>query len=101
MLDLTINGERRTLSNSLTVTELLQQFGYDPTRVAVEINENLIPRPELSLHRLSAGDVVEIVTLVGGGSQADEPPSTSRWLSANSPFTAGSSPAPASTPATS
>ena len=74
MLDLTINGERRTLSHSLTVTELLQQFGYDPTRVAVEINENLIPRPELSLHRLSAGDAVEIVTLVGGGSQEDEPP---------------------------
>jgi thiazole synthase len=74
MLDLTINGERRTLPESLTVAELVQQLGFDRRKIAVEVNRELVPRPRHEDHRLTDGDAVEIVTLVGGGAPDPEPP---------------------------
>jgi thiazole synthase len=70
MLSLTINGEPRTLPDSLTVAELLDHLGYDRRRIAVEVNREVIPRPLHANHRLLGGEAVEIVTLVGGGSGA-------------------------------
>jgi thiazole synthase len=67
MLTLTINGEVRTVSESLTLADLLGQLGYDRRRIAVEINREVVPLHLHGDHRLCAGDDVEIVTLVGGG----------------------------------
>ncbi|MBV9123990.1 MAG: sulfur carrier protein ThiS [Planctomycetes bacterium] len=71
MLEVTINGEPRTLPESLSVAELIEHLGYNPRRVAVEVNREVIPSSAYSGQRLIPGDVVEIVTLVGGG--APEP----------------------------
>jgi len=71
MLQLTVNGEARTLSHSLTVTQLLEQLGYDRRRIAVEVNREVIPLPRHDSQHLASGDAVEIVTLVGGGSTDD------------------------------
>src|SRR5437868_1208556 len=67
MLQFTLNGEPRTLPDPLTVGGLIEQLGYDRRRIAVEVNRQLIPLPQQPSHRLSKGDAVEIVTLVGGG----------------------------------
>jgi thiazole synthase len=69
MLTVTINGESRMLPERLTLAELVQQLGYDRRRIAVEVNRQVIPLPRHPEHRLTAGDNVEIVTLVGGGSE--------------------------------
>jgi thiazole synthase len=74
MLQLTINGESRTLPTPLTVAELLDRLGYDRRRVAVEVNREVVPAPRHAGHRLAAGDAVEIVTLVGGGAPDPAPP---------------------------
>jgi thiazole synthase len=55
----------------LTVLELLQRLGYEPRRVAVEVNEAVLPAARHGEQLLCGGERVEIVTLVGGGS---EPP---------------------------
>src|SRR5438132_6529810 len=68
MLQLTINGETRTLAGPLTLAELLYQRGYDRRRIAVKVNREVVPLPRHDGHRLAAGDDVEIVSLVGGGS---------------------------------
>ncbi len=75
MLTLKINGEPRQLPLSLTVAELLATLGHDCRRVAVEVNEAVVPAVRHAEHRLSEGDRVEIVTLVGGGASppADKP----------------------------
>src|SRR5437899_6326011 len=73
MIHLTINGEERTLTVAPTVAELLAELGFDRTRVAVEVNRAVVPRPRHPEHRLDNGDAVEIITLVGGGS-GDQPP---------------------------
>jgi thiazole synthase len=74
MLQLTINGQPRTLGEALSVAELLDQLGYDRRRIAVEVNQEVVPRPCHPTHRLANGDAVEIVTLVGGGSSNGTPP---------------------------
>jgi thiazole synthase len=74
MLSLLINGEARTLPAPLTVAELLDTLGLDRTRIAVEVNCELIPRPLHANHRLTGGEAVEIVTLVGGGSSNGDVP---------------------------
>ena len=50
-----------------TVADLLATMEVAPKHVAVEVNLEIVPRSRLAEHRLSAGDRVEIVTLVGGG----------------------------------
>src|SRR5262249_4579707 len=65
----TINGEIRTFHETLTVAALLDQLGHDRRRVAVEINHEVVPAADQVSRPLRKGDAVEIVTLVGGGSQ--------------------------------
>lgn len=58
-----------------TVQDLLINLKHDPKRLAIEINHDLVPRTQHAQRSLREGDQVEIVTLVGGGSESslDEP----------------------------
>ena len=61
-----INGEPKEISNSLTVAELLSELKLEG-KLAIEINQNIIPR---SLHqetKLKAKDQIEIVNAIVGG----------------------------------
>lgn len=75
MLEITLNGQRQTLSDAVSVQQLLHQLGYDTCRgLAVEVNHEVVPAARHAECRLSAGDAVEVVTLVGGGAPvADKP----------------------------
>jgi thiazole synthase len=74
MLKLTINQEPKQFATALSVAELLRELRFDPKRVAVEINREVVPRARHAERALANGDAVEIVTLVGGGSPALDPP---------------------------
>lgn len=67
MMNLQINGEKRQIPSSLTVTELLKTLDVDCRRVAVEVNRAIVKKQEYDNHKLSDGDAVEIVNFVGGG----------------------------------
>jgi thiazole synthase len=67
-LRLTVNGEVRTAAPGTTVTALLAAMGIDPARVAVERNQDVVPRRTWAEATLGDGDRVEIVAFVGGGS---------------------------------
>jgi thiazole synthase len=73
MPTITINAEPRTLPDPLTVADLLRHLGKDPVKLAVEVNRAVVPRIDHTVRRLHDGDAVEIVTLVGGGSDGDRP----------------------------
>ena len=62
-----INGDAETVDDGAAISDLLDKFGLTPQRVAVEVNEALVPRAGFPETRLHEGDRVEIVTLVGGG----------------------------------
>jgi thiamine biosynthesis protein ThiS len=63
----TVNGESRELDTAVSIAELLQTLHVPAARVAVEINEEVVPRDTYPRRRVSAGDRIEIVHFVGGG----------------------------------
>lgn len=66
-MNITLNGQDTTLDAPLTLAELIERHKLTPTRVAIEVNEQLVRRAEFADRQLKPGDRVEIVTLVGGG----------------------------------
>ena len=67
-MTITVNGESREVADGLKLLELLRELELRAEQVAVERNLHVIPRKEFPACVLQAGDVLEIVTLVGGGS---------------------------------
>jgi thiazole synthase len=75
MVEITLNGQRRALSEAFSIEQLLRQLGYtSPRGLAVEVNHEVVPAACHAEHRLAPGDAVEVVTLVGGGSPVDDKP---------------------------
>lgn len=66
-ITITLNGEPRVLERPLSVEELVRSLELPTAQVAVEVNRAIVRRAEHAERRLAAGDVVEVVTLVGGG----------------------------------
>jgi sulfur carrier protein len=66
-VDLVVNGEKRSVADVHTVDDLVGVLGLPKERVAVEVNGALVLRAERAAQPVRDGDVVEIVTLVGGG----------------------------------
>jgi sulfur carrier protein len=62
-----VNDQPRDVAEGGTVAALLEELGLAHKPVAVEVNFELVPRRHHAERRLSAGDRLEIVTLVGGG----------------------------------
>ncbi len=66
-MQIRLNGERRDLSNLVSVRVLLDELGLDRERVAVEVNRRILKRSEFEAVTIEDGDEVEVVTFVGGG----------------------------------
>ncbi len=66
-MQLTINGESRTLDPVDTVDAMLRELGLDPRSVVVELNRAIIRRADIAASPVRDGDTVEIVHFVGGG----------------------------------
>lgn len=62
-----LNGEAKIFGSPLTVSQLLGELGLAERRVAVEINQEIVPRSRHAEHRLQDEDRVEVVFAVGGG----------------------------------
>ncbi len=67
MIQLTVNGEGRTLDAGSTVAALLAQMNLAGKRVAVERNGEIVPKGRHADTLLASGDALEIVVAVGGG----------------------------------
>jgi sulfur carrier protein len=62
-----VNGESRAVPAGSTAGDLVTALGFAGRPLAVEVNEEVVPRARLADCRLAAGDRLELVTLVGGG----------------------------------
>ena len=63
---LKINGKDVDAAGK-TLSEYLADTDYEPSRIAVEINEEIVPKSKYDKIILANGDVVEVVSFVGGG----------------------------------
>ncbi|MDE0891138.1 MAG: sulfur carrier protein ThiS [Planctomycetota bacterium] len=62
-----LNGSLKEVGEDIAVEELIETLELSPGQVAVEVNGGLIVRAERAACQLKESDVVELVTLVGGG----------------------------------
>lgn len=63
----TINGHSIKLNAGITIADYLAQNDYQTDRIAVELNEAILPKDSYASTILKDGDVLEIVNFVGGG----------------------------------
>lgn len=66
-MQITLNGEKRTLDSPLPLRALLETLGLGGKPVVVEQNQAaLLPR-ELETASVNDGDVIEVVQITAGG----------------------------------
>lgn len=62
----TVNGIPSE-ADGRSIAQLVAEGGYQPQRVAVELNEQIVPKAQYESTVVQDGDKVEIVGFVGGG----------------------------------
>lgn len=66
-MQLTVNGDIHEVEGPLSVLDLIERFGLEPRKVAIERNLEIVPRSIYAQMGLEHGDRLEIVHFVGGG----------------------------------
>ena len=66
-MNIIVNGGPRDVVPGTTARQLVASLGVKPEMMAVQINERVLPRDEMSTTVLSDGDVIELIRIVGGG----------------------------------
>ncbi len=61
-----INGESLDIAGK-TISEYLSTTNYDMKRIAVEKNGDIVPKATYAQVVFEDGDIVEVVSFVGGG----------------------------------
>lgn len=65
-MQITLNGESIVLDNKESIVQLLSRLEITG-RLAVEVNQRIIPRSLFSTYEIKSGDNIEIVEAIGGG----------------------------------
>ncbi|MCA9217326.1 MAG: sulfur carrier protein ThiS [Planctomycetales bacterium] len=66
-MQIRINSEQKEIKDGTSIGDLIELLELKRQFVAVELNQELVPREQHDQHVLNDGDQIEIVTLVGGG----------------------------------
>lgn len=66
-MQIRLNGKQCAVDSSLNLEQLVEQLELTGKRIAIEVNDELIPRGEHASHLLAENDRVEIVQAIGGG----------------------------------
>jgi sulfur carrier protein len=64
----TVNGKRREIEREMPLLDFLAAHDVNPRLVAVAINGEVLPKGDYATAMVRAGDTLEIVRMVGGGS---------------------------------
>ena len=67
MIELTVNGQPRSVPGGMNLGQLLNFLEIDGARVAVEMNKAIVRRENWTATPVTAGSALEIVQFVGGG----------------------------------
>jgi sulfur carrier protein len=67
VIELTINGQPRSLSAPISLARLIEQLELAGKRLALERNGQIVPRSQFDVVEVASGDAIEIVVAVGGG----------------------------------
>ena len=62
-----VNGKIKTIIDKLTLYELINVLKIPITKVAIELNKEIINKKEIKKIKLKNNDIIEIVHFIGGG----------------------------------
>ena len=62
-----VNGEEIEIPHHSNIEDLIAHLGYQKQRIAIEINESIIPKSNHTTYMLNDKDKVEVINAVGGG----------------------------------
>jgi thiazole synthase len=68
----TLNGKPRKVEDGVSLLELLKELDVAPARVVIEHNREIRRKDDFAKTVVHAGDELELVYFVGGGSNADD-----------------------------
>lgn len=66
-MQILVNGDTVELKEGATLIDLLAHLSLGDAKVAIELNQSIVPRSQHAQQRLSPQDQVEIVHAIGGG----------------------------------
>ncbi|MCK5719614.1 MAG: sulfur carrier protein ThiS [Thiomargarita sp.] len=66
-MNISLNSEIKQVIDNFCITDLIKELNLENKRLAIEVNEEIVPRSQFESYIFSEGDMVEIVHAVGGG----------------------------------
>jgi len=66
-MQIQVNGELRHIAEYSTISDLLVLLDVVNRRVAVELNQEIVPKSQHTSTILKQDDVLEVVHAIGGG----------------------------------
>ena len=66
-MEIQVNGKKMSLDESISLEELVKRKDHDKRRIAAEVNLEIIDKEHYGSVMLKEGDIVEIVSFMGGG----------------------------------
>lgn len=66
-MTLTVNGNTVHTNLQISLLELLESKGFPMDKIAVELGGDIIAKAKYKTTMLQEGDILEVVTFVGGG----------------------------------
>lgn len=67
MIDIIVNGQQKSISEDLCLSEIIKGVGLAPQAVIVEHNGAVLKPAELETKKPEKGDRLELIQIVGGG----------------------------------
>ncbi len=67
MIEVSINGETRSVSEGLKLSRLLEELGVHEHILLVEMNGDMIRREHFDENTVEEGDILELIRIIGGG----------------------------------
>lgn len=66
-MNIWVNGQQKDILPQSSVSNLVDALGFTGKKIAVELNEDILPFQQFSRTILQSGDKIEIVQAIGGG----------------------------------
>ena len=66
-MKIVLNGKEKELTNTISLTEIVNQYSTNHPRVVAEVNGEIVKNLQWDKTNIKNGDVIELVNIVGGG----------------------------------
>lgn len=67
MVEIKLNGEEKSFDIELSLTELVESLGLDPSAIVIQLNEEIVGRDSFGMHKIGHGDRIELLKFMAGG----------------------------------